>query len=112
MAASKYDWPKELARAQREGVHAAELARQLGCSAYTVCKHRMRLGVELPQKQKWTTAKADWPVVLASAKRAGMSIGDVARNVGVSKPAVLKHCRKLGVVLKGQKPREQGRDAA
>lgn len=94
------DWQAVLIDAKARGLHRSALARELRVSTTMVCTQCTLWEIDLPRGLPGQTPKADWPTVLAAAEKAGKTLGDVARETGVSKPAVHKHATRLGVKLR------------
>ncbi len=103
---SRRDWGAVLADAKERGLSMPALARELECSANCIWYQCEKHGVRLAPGRHGIEPKADWKAVLTAAARAGETLGDVAEKVGVSKPAVLKHARRHGIRLRGQRAPE------
>jgi hypothetical protein len=104
------DWLAILLVAQERGIHAAQVAREQGVSDVCIHKYARRFRVNLV-KMRPGRPSLNWDDALRDAKKRGLTIIDLASEMGVSKAAVSKQAHKRGIFLKGQFPEPQARAA-
>lgn len=100
----------ELERLLKEGLSLAEIARRRGLDPSTVRKAAKRLGVPVPQAQRWVAKPIPLDTLLAEFE-GGATHRELAARFGVSVTTVRKHLRRHGLSTKRRRHASVSDDA-
>lgn len=93
---------RDIIRLYRSGKSQYEVARELGVSQGTIAQRMRRAGVT--GRSRWEQVGATIPVDEAVALYAsGLNLSQVARQAGVTPPAIKYHLRKAGIAVRPDK---------